>query len=154
MENTVPAKAVGEGSSTPDRAQQTWERTLDQVPTLFGRLVYLAGLRNQNSGGYRHHGLAQAFGAEESQRTIQLSHEAIFAEWLNLDLRAQHTALDQYFKGLGESRAVVLQTWGVLTPYRALPPAAAGGAERMLYETDLELILELFRAECDESPQV
>ena len=129
-----------------DRAAETWLRTIEQIPTQFGRLVYLAGLRNANSGTYKHHGLAQASGGEDAERIIRLSHEQVFAAWLNLGLRQQYEDLQRYLAGVGEDRAAVLDTWGVLAPYRALPPAAAGQAERLLYETDLEIILELLRA--------
>jgi len=137
-----------ERSALEERAASSWARTVEQLPTRFGRLVYLAGLRNANSGVYKHHGLAQACDAAGAERIIRASHEAAFAEWLNLDLQRQHEDLDRYLSDVGEDRAAVLETWGVLAPYRALPPAAAGDAERLLYETDLEVILELLRAGC------
>lgn len=143
------ATSAGDGDA---RAQETWSRTLDQIPTRFGRLVYLAGLRNPNSGAYRHHGMEQAFGAERSGKVIRESHEAIFSEWLSLDLRGQHEDLAGYLNEVGEERARVLETWGSLEPYLSLPPAAAGGAQRLLYETDLEVILELLRGESAASP--
>ncbi len=42
-------------------AADLWQRTLAQIPTLFGRLVYLCSLREQNTGRYEHFGLAQMF---------------------------------------------------------------------------------------------
>lgn len=153
VENRLRAEPSEGDDSAEDRARQTWARTLEQVPTLFGRLVYLAGLRNENSGVYRHHGLAQGFGASVSERVILLSHEGVFAAWLNLDLRQQHADLEQYLAGIGEERASVLEMWGALAPYKALIPAGAGGAERMLYETDLEIILELLYVGAADSRQ-
>ncbi len=142
----------GDDGLAARQAQRTWALTLEQIPTRFGRLVYLASLRNANSGAYKHHGLAQAFGAEQAERTIRLSHEAAFAEWLSADLGVQHQDLLSYLAGVGGDSAAVLETWGVLAPYKTLPPAAAGDAERMLYETDLEVILELLRSGAGGSP--
>ena len=45
-------------------AADLWRNTLSQIPTLFGRLVYLSSLRDSNSGAYEHYGLAKVFGAK------------------------------------------------------------------------------------------
>ncbi|MBI1352960.1 MAG: hypothetical protein GC160_01350 [Acidobacteria bacterium] len=137
-----------------ERLEQVWNRTLEQIPTHFGRLAYLASLRDHNSGRYRHHGLAQSFGEEEAAKILRLSHETVFSEWLNFRLQEQHEDLDRYLNSMGQDRRSVLETWGTLAPYRVLAPAAAGGAERLLYETDLEIILELLRAESADSRSV
>lgn len=135
-----------ERAQAEERVAASWARTLEQIPTQFGRLVYLAGLRNANSGRYLHHGLKQACGAEAAESIIRTSHEEAFAGWLSRDLREQHDDLETYLRDVGEDRRAVLETWGVLEPYKALPPAAAGEPERLLYETDLEIILDLLRA--------
>ena len=124
-----------------------WERTLGQIPTTFGRLVYLASLRNSNSGVYQHFGLAQLYGSEEADRVLKASHEQIFAEWLNYRLERQKTDLEQYLASVGDDRRTVIEAWVSLSPYKSLPPAAAGDAERFLYSSDLEVILELLRSE-------
>ena len=50
-----------------------WKNTLSQIPTAYGRLSYLASLRDPNSGIYRHHGLAAMFGRDESSRALRQS---------------------------------------------------------------------------------
>jgi hypothetical protein len=32
-----------------------WRRTLSQIPSQFGRIAWLASLRNPNTGVYEHH---------------------------------------------------------------------------------------------------
>ena len=63
-----------------------WKNTLSKIPTQFGKLAYLASLRDPNSGIYRHHGLSAVFGREESNRALRQNHEQAFFEWLNLPL--------------------------------------------------------------------
>lgn len=142
---------IDEPDSSHARAQRAmldvWKRTLDQIPTQFGRLVYLAELRNDNSGRYQHFGLAQLYGEDESNRVLRSSHEKVFGEWLTYSLEGQRADLEAYFDGLEDDCATVLQTWGALEPYVKLPPEAAGDAERLLFSSDLEIILELIRRE-------
>jgi len=124
-----------------------WQRTLGQIPTAFGKLVYLASLRNANTGCYQHFGLAQLYGADEADRVLRSSHESVFGEWLNFDLASQKSDLDAYLLSVGDDRTTVLDAWESLSPYKTLTPAAAGDAERFLYASDLEIILEILRNE-------
>ena len=124
-----------------------WSRTLSQIPTTFGRVAYLAGLRNENSGHYQHFGLAQRYSDEEADRVLRSSHEQVFAEWLNYPLARQRQDLEEHLRSIEGERKVVLETWLTLTPYRNLIPVGTREAERLLYITDLELILEILRNE-------
>jgi hypothetical protein len=141
----------------PDRERQrarkdVWSRTLSQIPTTFGKIVYLASLRNDNSGRYQHFGLAQLYSDEEADGVLRQSHEEAFSEWLNFPLEAQRRDLEEYLESVEDEKTSVLRTWLTLVPYRNLIPAAAGAAERELYISDLELILELLRNEFSSSP--
>ena len=127
--------------------QDVWDRTLERIPSHFGRLAYLAGLRSENSGRYQHHGLAQIYGANEADRVLRISHERVFAEWLAFGLEAQRRDLEDYFRDLDDDRETILRTWSELEPYRTVAPAAAGEAERELFAGDLEIILDLLRRE-------
>ena len=128
-----------------------WSKTLSQISTSFGRLAYLASLRDPNSGRYRHYGLSQIYGEDETHRVLNSSHEQVFAEWLNFTLRRQREDLDDYFEDSDEEPVQVIHAWKTLKPYLGLAPAGAGEAERYLYASDLELILELIQAEISES---
>jgi hypothetical protein len=122
-----------------------WRNTLSQIPTVFGRLVYLASLRNSNNGSYEHYGLALVFGEDEANRALKDSHSTVFAEWLTFNLEQQKADLDLYLAGLFEDRRVVIETWVRLAPYQNLIPASIRSVERRLYINDLTALIELFR---------
>jgi hypothetical protein len=138
-----------EANPTLDRgaAANLWRHTLSQVPSLFGRLVYLCSLRDQNSGLYRHFGLAHVYGDEEADRALRASHSDTFSQWLCLKLEAQKADLDLYLSELEGDRPAILDTWIRLQPYRNLVPAGVRQVERELYMADLETILALLKGE-------
>jgi hypothetical protein len=122
-----------------------WRHTLSQIPSVFGRLVYLAGLRNPNSGRYDHHGLALVFGADEANRALKKSHKQVFAEWLSFNLEQQMADLNLYLSDLPEEKKTVLQAWSLLKPYKNLLPSSAKPVDRRLYLSELQTMLELLR---------
>jgi hypothetical protein len=138
-------------SKSEDRRERAirdvWERTLSQIPTTFGRMAYLASLRDENSGRYRHFGMEQVYSESDADYVLRVSHEGAFREWLSYSLERQQEDLEQYLEAVNEDRAVVLSTWSSLAPYRNLIPSTAAESERELYLADLEIILELLRNE-------
>ncbi len=122
-------------------AGELWRRTLSQIPTLFGKLVYLSSLRNSNTGTYEHFGFAQRFTAREADRTLQRSHLDMFADWLSFSLEQQTTDLERYLAGLTEDSRAVLANWRLLPPFANLIPASAKLPERDLFLSDLVLVL-------------
>ncbi len=142
MKSERAADAFFDRSASAD----LWRNTISQIPAVFGRLVYLASLRNPNNGCYEHHGLALVFGEEEADKALKNSHAVVFAEWLSFNLEQQKADLDLYISGLIEDKRVVIDTWIRLAPYRNLPPASVRGIERRLYISDFTTLLEIFKA--------
>jgi len=130
-----------------DSASDLWRRTLSQIPSVFGRLVYLSSLRNPNTDTYEHHGFRQMFGSEESDRTLRESHSLAFAEWLRYSLEQQKADLDLYISGLDNNKKTIIEAWLRLAPYRHLIPGGARRSERKLYLADLGALLALLRNE-------
>jgi len=116
-----------------------WRKILAQIPTLFGRLVFLASLRDPATGRYRHEALNAFLGEEDSDRALSRSHHQLFSEWLAYSLAEQKSDLDEYLNMTGGPRYV--------RHYDGLIPPAARDVERQLYLTDLETLLDLLRYE-------
>jgi hypothetical protein len=127
-------------------ASDLWRNTISQIPSVFGKLVYLASLRNSNNGCYEHHGLALVFGEDEANKALKNSHSRVFAEWLSFNIEQQKADLDLYISSLFEDKRLVIDTWIKLAPYRNLLPASVRGMERRLYLADFTALLALFKA--------
>jgi hypothetical protein len=136
---SVPAPDALDRSAASD----LWRNTLSQIPSLFGRLVYLASLRNADSGRYEHHGLALRFGEDEANKALKKSHMRTFREWLTLNLEQQKADLEAYLPAKFEDKRAVLAHWLELTPYLNLVPASIRGLEKRLYVSDLKALLDL-----------
>ena len=138
----------GRDEATFDRspASDLWRHTLSQIPTTFGRLVFLSTLRDSNTGVYNHYGFAQRVGEEVADAALRQSHWESFSEWLSFSLEAQKADLDLYLSGIDSDKKTILETWIRTRPYRYLVPATALDVERTLYNSDLEILLELLTA--------
>ena len=138
----VRIRGTGEGNlgsqSPRPRGADAWRRALSEIPTVFGRLTYLASLRDPVTGVYSHELLSQAMNGEEADRTLRQAHHQVFFQWLTFNLADQKADLDEYF---GENPLLSV------AEYRDLAPRSARGVERQLYFSDLETLLELWKAE-------
>ena len=130
-------------------ASDLWRNTLSQIPSLFGRLVYLCSLRDVNTGHYEHYGMSQVFSEEETDQALRESHSRTFSEWLCYTLEQQKKDLDAYLCSLDSDKRTILATWIRLSPYRNLVPSNVRDVERRLYLSDLEALLELLKNEYD-----
>jgi hypothetical protein len=115
-----------------------WRKTLSQIPTLFGRLVYLASLWDPDRGRYEHPALTPLLGTQDADRTLCHHHHQIFTQWISSSLAEQKADLDAYVRGGGDRSRLLQQ-------YRNLVPDKARDVERQLYLTDLETLMALLR---------
>jgi len=126
------------GALERSAAADLWKRTLSGIPTAYGRLAYLASLRDQNSGVYRHHGLMATFGREESTRALRESHERCFLEWLNLDLESKTADLGEFTEGLEDPPEMVLKYLATAARSEFQLPDSALPMERELFHRDFD----------------
>jgi hypothetical protein len=121
------------------------KNTLSRIPTLFGRLSYLASLRDPNSGIYNHHGLGDIFGRDEARRALGETHSQIFQEWLNLPLSAKRDDIHEYLSGVDDPPSALVDYWtktGIAGTY--LPPTAHE-AEKELFVREFAVLVETLK---------
>lgn len=126
-------------------AEESWVRDLYQVETAYGRLVYLANLRNPDSGRYEHFGV-DASAAGSANRSLKSLHEAIFREWVSFPLESKMEDIELYIAGIDRADyRELIDAWLRLTPYKNLVPGAIQGPERQKHISDFEAILGLLK---------
>jgi len=122
-------------------------RDLTNIETSYGRLVYLAGLRNPETGRYEHYG-ASGISADalDASRTLRKVHEQVFKEWIGFPLERKKVDIELYIAGIDQiDRVELIDAWLRLTPYKNLVPASIQGPEREKHTSDFEAILGLLK---------
>jgi hypothetical protein len=126
-----------------DAREDLWLHTLSQIPTLFGKLQYLASLRDPNTGTYEHHGLSLVFGEKEATKAMRQNHKRTFADWLALGLAEQESDLENYLVGLRSPLGEILASWELLEPWKLYVPLGVMASEKALYSADLRTICRI-----------
>jgi len=128
-------------------ADDLWLRTLTQIPSVYGRLVYMGSLRDANTDRYQHHGLAARYSEDAADDVLRHSHSELFQGWLAMPLREQKDDIDGYLSSLNDDKRLVVETWLRVMPYRTVVPASARAVETDLFLSDFRILLELLKNE-------
>jgi hypothetical protein len=118
-------------------AAAIWERMLEPIPTLLGKLVSAASFRDGVTAEYHHPALNRILSAETACRVLRESHEHLFAEWVGLFLDEQRDDMRRYISTLRNEGARDL----LLKARESLIPPSANAAVRRAFLNDLEEIL-------------
>jgi hypothetical protein len=116
---------------------------LSPIPSTFGRLAFLADLRDHHSEP-----LAEMlYGKEQISAAIQKKHRELFFAWLGLSQSSQMEEVAEYLVDLdGNHNATIaqlVQRWTQEKLYEQLSFTAASESERELFSNAVRDILQL-----------
>jgi hypothetical protein len=106
-------------------------RTLPYTSGSLDRLIYLASMRDYNTGLYVHEGLAARFSAEVACEALADCHQESFQELTSLQLKDLAEQLEVYMRSTGTVPGDFLRAWKDLAPYRVAVPV---GTDSLLAE--------------------
>lgn len=139
---------------------------ISSLPSVLERLVYLASLRDLNTGEYQDHVLeglmalkfehangdparhgAQVLGLlggkANLDRALRREHLATFEDWLCLDLPHQMAQVESYAARQGVPPHTLSGEWMHKESYERLMPPGAMPFQRRLFLADLERVLSI-----------
>lgn len=129
-----------------EAVEEIWQRSLGRILTSYGRLVYLSGLRDPDTGRYEYFGAEADSSNTNSSRTLMRLHEHIFQEWVDMSLEQKMADIQLYISGLDlVDRSELIDAWQRLTAYKNLVPASIVGPERGRHFSDIEVLLGLLK---------
>lgn len=114
---------------------------LDTLPNDLTRMLYLASLRDCNSGRYLHPELSPLIGVEEADHALSACHDQVFRRLLKTSISAYVLQLEEYIRYTRADRGTVLRTWQSLQAYRSTVPLQALPVYSDLFCLNIELAL-------------
>jgi hypothetical protein len=121
--------------------------TLAEIPSAFGRLSYLASLRDLGSNIYKHAALSAAYPPEAVGQALEQCHEEVFEQILETPLMVQQEDLRAYLTSVRGGLRVAASNWRKLEAYRTLLPAGAPDYLKELFCSNVRAILEILDEE-------
>ncbi len=121
--------------------------TLSAIPSEFGRLLYLASLRDLASGSYIHEGLSALYPEEAVQQALAYCHEEIFSKILEAPLEQQEWDVRACLGRLGGDFWAIVERWREVEFYRVLVPVGVPQYLQDLFCSNLRALLGVFAEE-------
>jgi hypothetical protein len=137
-------------AATPEdevrRVMENFEQhTLEKIQGISARLIYLASLRDHNTGCYHHYGLESRYSEKAVDQGLHRCHLAVFTSFVALPLRDQTRDLMRFFESLKADRSRLVEVWQRLRAYQLLPPEDASLLAKQLFSQNVEAILQVLR---------
>lgn len=122
------------------------EVILADLPNDLTKLVYLASLRDCNTGHYFHPQISQQNDSTSASQALRLCHEETFDRLTATPLSEYVTQLGSYICYARADEARVIDTWRSLAAYRATVPLKASALDAEFFFGSVEAALIILDA--------
>jgi hypothetical protein len=136
-----------------DAAEDLRRRTLVQIQRPLDRLIYLASMRDYNTGVYYHDGLASRFTEEVACEALSDCHREAFRELLCSPLKALVDQLQEYMASTHTNPGDFLAAWQRLEPYRVAVPVETDSLSAEFLFSNLKIALAILGGRLDTHPK-
>ena len=120
---------------------------LETFPNDLTRMLYLASLRDCNSGRYLHPELTPALGTDMADSALCASHDQIFRRLLASGTAGYVAQLEEYIRYTSADKSTFLRTWQSLQAYRATIPVFAPSIYSELFCLNVEIALTILHSQ-------
>jgi len=120
-------------------------RTLSQIKRPLDRLIYLASLRDYNTGVYYHEGLASRFSDDAVCEALSDCHREVFRQLFSCSLEDLVAQLEAYADSTNASPASFIAAWQGLEPYRVSIPAETDSVSAGFFFSNLRVALAILQ---------
>jgi hypothetical protein len=120
-------------------------RTLAEIRRPLDRLIYLASLRDYNTGVYYHDGLASRFSEDAVCEALSDCHREVFRQLLFCSLEDLVVQLEAYADSTNAAPADFVAAWQGLEPYRVSVPAETDSVSANFFFSNVRVALAILQ---------
>lgn len=107
--------------------EEVRQQTLARIPRPLDRLIYLASMRDDNTGVYHHEGLASRFPRDIACEALANCHREVYEQLISCPLENLVEQMESYREATGTSPREFLSAWKDRQPYRVAVPMQSDG---------------------------
>ena len=126
-------------------AQDMRRRTLAQIKRPLDRLIYLASLRDYNTGVYYQDGLASRFSEDAVCEALSDCHREVFRQLFFCSLEDLVAQLEAYADSTNAAPSDFIAAWQGLEPYRVSVPAETDSVSANFFFSNLRIALAILQ---------
>jgi len=127
-------------------------RTLSEIPRSLDRLIYLASMRDYNTGLYYHDGLASRFTQEVACQALADCHREAFNQLVACSLRELVGQMEEYINSTHTSPRNFVTAWRKLEPYRVAVPVETDPVVAHFLCSSFKIALAILEARLRSAP--
>lgn len=116
------------------------------LPTDLSRLIFLATLRDNNSGHYYHPEVARRFSDSLADQAMLACHQRIYRRVVALPLEDLTEELDRYIATVPVPRERLIESWKKLKAYRATIPIDADPVSSEIFYMKVEVAVAILES--------
>ena len=139
-------KVAHEGSGQDAVKEDVLRALRVSLPNDLSRLIFLAILRDNNSGHYYHPEVAQRFSVEVADQAMLACHREIYEQVVALPLEDLTDQLDVYMATVPVSKERLIESWTKLRAYRATIPMDADPISSEIFFMKIEVAVAILEA--------